>query len=155
MGEELKKRLKMKVNPPVRVEVNLNLSIASKIIENRFDRLISKYGITIAQYNVLRILRGVYPAGHPRCDIAIRMMDVAPDITRLIDRLEKQGLVVRDRTNKDRRMSITKLTDKGLKFVNDIQPVIDNEHKKITKNLTDKECGKLSKMLEKLYKDTN
>jgi DNA-binding MarR family transcriptional regulator len=151
MGEVLKKRLKMKIDPPVRVEVSLNLNIASKILENRFDRLISKFGITTAQYNVLRILKGVYPNGHPRCDIGTRMMDVAPDITRLIDRLEKQGLVVRDRTNEDRRMSITKLTEKGLKFLNEIQPIIDNEHRKITKNLTDAECRKLSRLLEKFY----
>ncbi len=98
-------------------------------------------------------LKGVYPDGHPRCEIAMRMMEIAPDITRLIDRLEKQGLVVRDRTKEDRRMSITKLSEKGLKLMDEIQPEIEKEHKNSTKNLSEEECRKLSMLLEKLYSD--
>lgn len=153
MGEILNKRLKMKKEPPVREVLNLNLRVAANIMSNRIEKLISEYGITAPQYNVLRILKGVYPGGHPRCEIAVRMMEIAPDITRLIDRLEKQGLVIRDRTKEDRRMSITKLSEKGLKLIDEIHPVIDKEHKNSTKNLNEEECRKLSTLLEKLYKD--
>ena len=153
MGEVLKKRLKMKKELPVREVLNLNLRVASNILDNRFEKLISQFGITGAQYNVLRILKGVYPGGHPRCEIAIRMIEIAPDITRLIDRLEKQGLVVRDRTSEDRRMSISKLSEKGLKLMNEIQPMIEKEHRHLTKNLSEEECSKLSSLLEKLYND--
>ena len=155
MGEILKKRLKMKKDVPAREEVSLNLKVASSMLSNRMDKLIAGYGITGSQYNVLRILKGVYPDGHPRCEIAVRMIEIAPDITRLIDRLEKQGLVTRDRTQEDRRMSITKLTEKGLKLVEEIKPIIDKEHKNATKNLTEDECRKLSYLLEKMYRNSD
>jgi DNA-binding MarR family transcriptional regulator len=134
--------------------VDLNLRIASSVIYGRFEKIIEpKFNITETQYNVLRILKGVYPNGHARCEIASRMIERASDITRIIDRLEKQGLVKRDRTTKDRRISITRITKKGLKVVNDIKPLIENEHKLITKNLTENECKELSRLTEKLYKN--
>lgn len=153
MTEELRKRLKLKKDVPVREEVDLNIMIASALLDDRFEKLISKFGITGSQYNVLRILRGVYPDGHPRCEISMRMIRKAPDITRLIDRLEKQGLVKRDRSDTDRRMSITRITEKGLRAVEEITPHLHQEHKKITKDLTQAQCGELSNLLEKLYRN--
>lgn len=153
MGEVLKKRLKQKKDIPLREEVNLNIWVASALLEDRFEKLISKFGITGSQYNVLRILKGVYPEGHPRCGISTRMIEKAPDITRLIDRLEKQGLVKRDKSNLDRRMSITRITEKGLKVVEEITPPLNKEHKKITKDLTNRECRELSRLVEKLYRN--
>src|SRR6187549_2673367 len=102
MGEALKKWLKMTKELELREEVDLNLRVAVTLLDERFDKIISPFKITPAQYNVLRILKGVYPEGHARCEIAIRMIERASDITRIIDRLEKQNLVVRDRTNEDR-----------------------------------------------------
>jgi len=151
MGEALKKWLKLRKELPVREEVLLNLRVASKLLEHDFEKNMADSGITDSQYNVLRILRGVYPDGHPRCEIISRMIEKSPDITRLIDRLEKQSLVERDRTNKDRRMSITRITKKGLKIVNEIQPRLDEIHKSITKNLTTDECKVLSGLIEKIY----
>jgi DNA-binding MarR family transcriptional regulator len=153
MGEILKKRLKQKKDMPVREEVDLNIRVASALMEDNFEDLTSKFGITGPQYNVLRILKGVYPDGHPRCEIAKRMIDRASDITRLIDRLEKQDLVKRDRTKEDRRMSITRITEKGLKLMEEIAPFVGDAHKQITKNLTNDECRELSRLIEKLYKD--
>lgn len=155
MGEALKNRIKQKKDIPLREELDLNIQITANILESRFEKLISKFGITASQYNVLRILKGVYPEGHSRCEIASRMLEISPDITRLIDRLEKQGLVVRVRTKEDRRMSITKITAKGLKLAEEIQPFIEDEHKKATKNLTIKECMELSRLVEKLYNNNS
>jgi DNA-binding MarR family transcriptional regulator len=153
MGEQIKKWLKLSKELPIREEVDLNLRIAVTLLSSRFDKMIEAYGITGVQYNVLRILKGVHPEGHARCEIASRMVERASDITRIIDRLEKNGLVERDRTNEDRRMSITKITAKGIKLVEQITPLIEAEHKKITKNLNETECRELSGLLEKLYKD--
>ena len=154
MGEVLKNRLKISKDIPVREEVDLNLRIASSIIYSRFEKIIEpQFNVTETQYNVLRILKGVYPSGHARCEIASRMIERASDVTRIIDRLEKQGLAERDRTNKDRRISITRITKKGIKIVDDIKPIIEREHKSITKNLSDKECRELSGLIEKLYKN--
>jgi DNA-binding MarR family transcriptional regulator len=117
------------------------------------EKICSDFGITGAQYNVLRILNGVYPEGHPRCEIIARMIESAPDTTRLIDRLEKLGLVDRDRSGSDRRMSITRITAKGIKLLEKIHPVLIKLQNDLTKNLTNAECRELSAMCEKLYKD--
>lgn len=153
MGEALKKWLKMSKELPVREEVGLNLRVAVALLDSKFDKTIEAYGITSAQYNVLRILKGVYPEGHARCEIASRMVERASDITRIIDRLERQGLVERDRTNEDRRISITRITDKGIEILNKLNKIVEQEHKEHTKNLTDEECMQLSVLLEKLYEN--
>ena len=92
MSEILKRTLKMNRTPTAREEVGLNLAVAFSFLKTRFENIIEPFGITASQYNVLRILKGA-PEGHPRCEIIVRMIDRAPDITRLIDRLEKSGLV--------------------------------------------------------------
>ncbi len=153
MGEVLKEWLKMNKDLPVREEVDLNLRVAVNMMDGRFSKMIDQYGITGAQYNVLRILKGVYPNGHARCEIASRMIERASDITRIIDRLEKQGLVERDRTNEDRRISITRITEKGIEVVEKLKPLVQKEHQDFTKNLSDSDCKALSSLIEKMYKD--
>lgn len=151
MGKILKNWLKTDKDIPVREDVSLNLRVASTLIYNEFEKITGAMGISSSQYNVLRILKGVYPGGYPRCEIASRMIERAPDITRIIDRLENQKLVERVRTDKDRRMSITKITKKGLKTVNELQPKVEKKHLEVTKKLNNDECRELSTLLEKLY----
>ena len=71
----------------------------------------------------------------------------------MIDRLEKQELVERDRTDKDRRKSITKITEKGLELINNINPELEELTKKMSEKLTIKEAKELSNYCEKLYAD--
>jgi len=143
----------MKRTPEPMEEALLNLYVASHMLKDLSDKICIEFGITTGQYNVLRILKGVYPDGHPRCEIAVRMIERSPDITRLIDRLEKQELVERDRTDKDRRKSITKITKKGLELINNINPELEKLTFKISEKLTIKEARELSKYCEKLYSD--
>lgn len=131
----------------------LNLRVASHFAENRVEKICSEFGITGAQYNVLRILRGVYPEGHPRCEIISRMIETSPDTTRLIDRLEKQELVERDKSDEDKRMSITRITKKGLKLLDKMKPVLEADLDIFTKNLTVSECKDLTRLCEKFYSD--
>jgi len=151
MGEALKKWLKLSKNLEPREEVDLNLRVAVSLLDTGFNKLMEQFNITGAQYNVLRILKGVYPEGHARCEIATRMVERASDITRIIDRLEKQELVQRDRTSEDRRMSITKITKKGIELLDKINPFLTKEHLESTKELSEEECLQLSALLEKLY----
>jgi DNA-binding MarR family transcriptional regulator len=153
MAEALNKWLKMKKSPEPKEEAMLNLRVASHFAENRAEKICSEYGITGAQYNVLRILRGVYPDGHPRCEIISRMIETSPDTTRLIDRLEKQELVERDKSGEDKRMSITRITKKGLKLLDEMQPVLAEDFAKFTNNLSVSECKELTRLCEKLYSD--
>src|SRR5215204_2537155 len=64
-------------------------------MSQRMNDVCRKHGVTHDQYNILRILRGVHPTGHPRCEITKRLISRAPDVTRLLDRLVRQGLVER------------------------------------------------------------
>jgi DNA-binding MarR family transcriptional regulator len=84
-------------------EAMLNILRTNDQFQNRFGRLFREYGLTSSQYNVLRILRG---EGKPMpcLEVADRMVQVVPAITGLIDRLEMQGLVSRERCTEDRRV---------------------------------------------------
>lgn len=151
MGEAIKKWLKLKKELTKREETVLNISIAAHLIEGNVEKMCSKYGITGGQYNVLRILKGKYPGGHPRCEIISRMIERAPDITRLIDRLVKMKLAERVKSDNDRRLSVTKITSKGMKLINSMQPEIEKKIRSFTLNITEEECKKLSVLTEKLY----
>lgn len=151
MGEAIKKWLKLKKELTRREETVLNISIAAHLIEGNVEKMCTKYGITGGQYNVLRILKGIHPGGHPRCEIISRMIERAPDITRLIDRLVKMKLAERVRSKDDRRLSVTRITAKGMKLINSMQPDIEKKIKSFTVNITDEECEELSVLTEKLY----
>src|SRR5258705_12427220 len=117
MGRVLKHRLKLGRDPGPGQEAILNLLVAAGHLRTRLDRICEAQEITTGQYNVLRILRGARREGFARCEIALRMVERAPDVTRLIDRLEAQGLVERDRSGGDRRRSVSKITDRGLRLL--------------------------------------
>jgi len=82
------------------------------------------------QYNVLRILRGS-PQGLPCGEIAGRMITRDPDITRLLDRMEKRGLISRARDSRDRRMVLARITPQGLKLVDGLDEPVQTMHRKL------------------------
>lgn len=99
-------------------EVLLGLLIAAARLSEPWERFLkSSASLTNNQYNVLRILRGSHPTRLTCSDIADRMIDRDPDVTRLVDRLEARGLVSRGRRAKDRRIVEVGITDAGLELV--------------------------------------
>jgi DNA-binding MarR family transcriptional regulator len=156
MAKVLYKRLKQttKFNS-VTTEASLNLLIAAYSVRTMMDGTCSKFGITSPQYNVLRILKGKYPDGYPRCEIIQRMIEPAPDVTRIIDRLTKERLVERFQSNEDRRHSISRITQKGLKLLDDILPHLQESEKRLSKMLTKTELNELSRICEKIYDAEN
>jgi len=84
--------------------------------------------LSSTQYNVLRILRGA-PDGLPCGEIANRMITRDPDITRLLDRLEKRGLISRCRETKDRRMVMARITADGLKLLARLDEPVEEAHR--------------------------
>ena len=155
MGEALKRRIKQAAdfaNPAQ--EAMLNLIVAADYVHARLERVCAGFGITRPQYNVLRILRGVHPAGHPRSEIAARLLASAPDVTRLVDRLQGRGLVERDRVEEDRRLSITRITKKGLRLLDEMQPHISAEHERFSSKVLRRDCLELSRICEAIYDET-
>ena len=152
MGEALKRRIKQAAdfaNPAQ--EAMLNLIVAADYVHTRLERACAGFGITRPQYNVLRILRGAHPEGHPRAAISARLLASAPDVTRLVDRLEAQGLVERVRVEEDRRLSIARITKKGLRLLERMQPHISAEHERFSLKVSRRDCLELSRICESIY----
>jgi DNA-binding MarR family transcriptional regulator len=102
--------------------------------------------LSATQYNVLRILRGT-PDGLPCGEIASRMITRDPDITRLLDRLEKRGLISRCRETKDRRMVMARITPDGLKLLARLDDPVQEAHRKQLGHLGRERLGALTELL--------
>ena len=151
MGEILKNRLKQEKFSSVEQEVVLNQLVAANYLHSKLDTICGDFKITLAQFNVLRILKGTHPAGFPRHEIIRRMIEPAPDVTRLIDRLIREGFVERFYSAKDRRLSLARITKKGINLLTKINPEVDKFNSDYASSLTKSEIEMLSSICEKLY----
>ena len=101
-------------------EAVLSIKRTAALLELRLAELLRPYGVTPTQYNVLRILRGAGADGLPRCEVQGRLVAPVADTTRLLDRLEKMGLVSRARNTDDRRVVTSKITPRGLALLDKV-----------------------------------
>ena len=101
-------------------EVFLNLWRTYDRLRALEDELFGRYDLTAQQYNVLRLLRGVYPETLPTLALAARLVSRAPDITRMLDKLEQRGLIIRGRPADNRRVVRVGLTGTGLTLLRDL-----------------------------------
>src|SRR5215218_1290374 len=104
----------------IKAEVAVSILRTAALIERHFAQVVARTGLTIQQYNVLRILRGAGNEGLPTLVIRDRMIHAAPGITRLLDKLEKAGLARRERTASDRRQVFCYITERGLAIVDEL-----------------------------------
>jgi DNA-binding MarR family transcriptional regulator len=151
MGTALKTRLRQNRFDGAAHEAALNLLLAASALRDSSARLFAGFEVTPAQYNVLRILKGAHPDGHARCEIARRLLERAPDLTRMIDRLERRGLVERGHSGPDRRHSITRITREGLELVERMAPAAAALNRSVSRRLTATEVAALSRLCEKLH----
>ena len=107
----------------------LELLRTTDMLSRRLIAVLKTEDLSPTQYNVLRILRGA-PEGLPCGEIASRMITRDPDITRLLDRLEKRGLISRSRETKDRRMVLTRITPEGLELLARLDEPVQEAHRK-------------------------
>lgn len=145
LQQELKKRQPFDVPEQ---EAILNILRTNDQFQNQFGRLFRQFGLTSSQYNVLRILRGENRP-LPSLEIADRMIQVVPAITGLIDRLEKQQLVCRQRSTDDRRVVFVDLTDKARRLLKKMDEPVLQLHRKLIGHLSRHELLELSRLLEK------
>jgi DNA-binding MarR family transcriptional regulator len=132
-------------------EALLAVMLANATIEALLDESFEGKGMTQPQYNVLRILNGVYPGAHPRGEIARRMVRRAPDLTRMIDRLVKLGLVERTKGELDHRQSLTRITEAGRTMLEQLHPSVAHINQLLAKRMSVEEARTLTDLLEKVY----
>ena len=115
------------------------------------DLLVKAYGLTGTQYNVLRILRGAGPNGLPCNGIGDRMISRDPDMTRLLDRMEKRSLITRERQTQDRRVIKARISPTGLEILKKLDAPIDELHKKQFRHLAASQVRALAEALEEAF----
>jgi len=111
-------------------------------------RVLEPFGITTQQFNVLRILRGAGSEGVPTLTIAERMIEEAPGITRLIDRLEAKGLVRRERCPGDRRQVLCFATPAGLELLGQVDGAVNAADDDALGMLSDPDKSELIRLLD-------
>ena len=94
------------------------------------DEMFGRHGLTAQQYNALRLLRGVKSEGMQTLTLAGRLISRAPDITRLLDRLEEQGLVARERLSGNRRVVLIRITASGLALLSRLDAEVRESHER-------------------------
>lgn len=115
---------------------------------NQVLDLLKPHGISPAQYNVLRILRGAEPAGLPCSEIGHRMISRDPDITRLLDRLEKRELAARARQGTDRRVITVRITPAGLALLAALDEPVQQLHRQQFSGLSEDLLAQLTGLLQ-------
>jgi DNA-binding MarR family transcriptional regulator len=130
----------------VEQELLLNIVRTAAVLEHDLAEKLKPFGLTPTQYNVLRILRGT-PEGLCRNAVGERLVTRVPDVTRLLDRMERMGLIQRNRSGEDRRFVTTSITDKGLKLVDKLDRDICTIHARQLGHLGEKKARDLIKLL--------
>ena len=114
------------------------------------EQVIKTAGLTAAQYNVLRILRGAGPAGLACREIGERMISRDPDITRLLDRMEKRNFITRKRLSDDRRVVKTYVTPQGLELLKTLDRPVSTLHKRQFQGVAPAKLKVLAATLEEI-----
>jgi len=128
-------------------EAYLSIVRTSTALTDGMEDLLKPSGISATQYNVLRILRGSGADGLCRNALRDRMLTRMPDMTRLLDRMEDAGLVMRAREGEDRRMVLTRITEKGRRLLDELDAPVLALHKRQLARLTDAQLRSLSDLL--------
>jgi DNA-binding MarR family transcriptional regulator len=138
--------------PSPEVEAYLNLARTFGLLACEMERFFKSYGVSAAGYNVLRILNGAKRDGEeglPTLEVAQRLVSPVPDVTRLIDRLLRDGLVTRDRGAEDRRVVYVAITTKAQTLLRKIEKPLAAHHKNGLGRLARADLKDLIRLLEK------
>ncbi len=134
-------------------EAAMGLLRTADVVRRRLAQTVEPHGITLQQYNVLRILKGAHPDPLPTLEIAERMIEEQPGITRLLDRLDAKGLVRRERCADDRRQVHCRITDAGLELLAGLDPVVDAADEASVSTLSPAQLQQLIRLLEVVRSD--
>jgi DNA-binding MarR family transcriptional regulator len=129
-------------------ELQIAVLRASNRLMEEFTGLLKPLDLSPAQYNVLRILRGAGPEGATCGEVIDRLIQRDPDVTRLLDRLERRDLIDRGRDSRDRRIVRTRITARGLEMLAALDEPVDELHARRVGHLSDRQMADLRKLLE-------
>lgn len=129
-------------------EAAVSLHRTADQLHGRFSDMLKPHALSPTQFNALRILRGAGDGGRTCSEIAERMINRDPDITRLLDRLERRGLVARSREGRDRRVIITRINPAGLELLRGLDRPVEEFNRKQMGRLSEAQLRTLVKLLE-------
>lgn len=134
-------------------EATLGLFRTADRLRRKAARAIEPFGISLEQYNVLRILRGAGQDGLPTLEVAARMIEEFPAITRLMDKLEAKALVRRERCPKDRRQVLCWISASGLELLHTLDEPVRHANRDNLKMLNESELNTLIALLDRIRDD--
>lgn len=135
---------------PLEDQTFIALMKTTDILAQEAEQFLKANGLSGSQYNVLRILRGAEPEGLPCSAIGEAMLTHDPDMTRLLDRMEKRGLITRQRQTSDRRVVRTRITARGLAQLKRLDKPISEIHKRQFRNVALPRLKVLKELLEQV-----
>ncbi len=135
---------------PIEARIFISLQKTADYLGLEAEQLLKPHGLTGTQYNVLRILRGAEPAGLACSGIGERMISHDPDMTRLLDRMEKRGLISRARQTDDRRVIKTRITPAGLILLKSLDQPVRELHKRQFRHIPAARLKTLAELLEEV-----
>ena len=131
-------------------EAYLNVMRTADWLTRGVVEVLKAHDLSPTQYNVLRILRGAEPAGRSCGEIAERLVTREPDVTRLLDRMAKRELISRERSEKDRRVVVTRVTREGLRLLAELDGQVAAVHERQFGHLEANEMATLVRLLERV-----
>lgn len=143
LQEELKQRKPWSVEE----EAFLNIARTAAVLEHALVQALKPFDITPTQYNVLRILRGAGADGLCRNEVSERLVRRVPDVTRLLDRMEETGLLVRARDDADRRYVTARISPQGLAVLERLDQEIHRIHRSQLGHVDPKQLRRLIGLL--------
>lgn len=127
----------------------LNLWRTYDLLKAHEDRLFSEYDLSAQQYNTLRLLKAVHPGRLPTLELGARLVSRAPDMTRLLDRLEARGLIDRERLPENRRVVEIGITPDGVKLLNTLSRSVAECHSRQLGHMSEDELQMLNRLLDR------
>jgi len=134
-----------------REELVLALLRSAAVARRPATKVAESHGLSLAQYNVLRILRAAGDDGLPTLAIRERMVEEAAGITRLINKLERAGFVRRDRSSADRRCVVCRLTNRGTELLQELDDPIVEANEGALRILSDADVDELQRLLDLIH----
>ncbi|HSI91555.1 MAG TPA: MarR family transcriptional regulator [Adhaeribacter sp.] len=130
-------------------KAQINILYTASFLEVRQAAIFKPFGVTLPQFNVLRILRGQFPKPATVNLLMERMLDKTSNVSRIMDKLEAKGLATRKQCPNDRRSVDILITDAGMKLLQKMDEAMEKQQIGL-QNLTDSEAKELNRLLDKI-----